>query len=132
MTDHPGNPYTNPSIGFETVETEHTVLLDRLTGATLPLGARIERITIDANGKQARDVVNIVARSADGEELLYPYQQPLYTCSRCGARPLTSAHRCRNCNRFVCGTCRTFDGRCRNCARIPWWRRTLRWLAALQ
>lgn len=127
------NPYQTPDTS-EQLETERMVVIDPVTGATITIGARVERITTDASGGQRRDVMHIVAPSADGEHLLFPYKRPLAACVCCGVQPLLRPFRCANCNRPMCAACRIVEEDvvfCRECGRKSLLRRFLEWLTKL-
>jgi hypothetical protein len=131
MTD---NPYQATGTPVETLDTERTIIIDPATGATVTIGARIERVVLDATGRQQREVVHVVAPSADGQQLLYPYQHALYACGSCGAQPLVHAARCAVCGRHTCDACRILAEErtfCPTCGHTPWWARALTWLADL-
>lgn len=132
MTD---NPYQPTDATLETLDTERTIIIDPVTGIPVTIGARIERLVLDPNsGRQHRELVHVVAASADGQQLLYPYQQTLYSCVSCGARPLVQAIRCARCGRHLCDACRIIEDErtfCQSCGKKSWWERALRWLADL-
>ncbi|HSQ05213.1 MAG TPA: hypothetical protein VLN59_14305 [Burkholderiales bacterium] len=124
------NPYRDPT-PIEHVETERTVIVDQITGAITTIGARVERISIDAEGRQRREVTHAVAASADHAQLLFPYDQPLWRCAVCGAQPLAKPFFCAACARPVCAACRVIANDvvlCRDCGSVPWWVRFFRWL----
>ena len=129
------NPYHDSATSFETIATERTLLVDPATGATITIGARVEHVTVDAvTGRQHREVTHLVACSADGQQLLFPYKQALFACACCGARPLMHATRCSACGRFVCDACRVLlptGTICRDCDRKPWWLRVCQWITNL-
>src|SRR5258708_14004482 len=81
------NPYLAPTPAEE-LETERTVIVDPLTGAITTIGARIERLSVDAHGRQRREVLHAVAASADHAQLLFPFSQPLWRCAVSAAPPL--------------------------------------------
>src|SRR5258708_26451615 len=81
------NPYLAPT-SAEELETERTVIVDPLTGAITTIGARIERLSVDAHGRQRRDVLHAVAASADHAQLLSPFSQPLWPSAISVPRPL--------------------------------------------
>ena|SRR5581483_6639814 len=125
------NPYQAPS--GEQLETERTVIVDP-SGATITIGARIERITTDDAGNERRDVLNAVTASADHAELLFPYANPLWRCAVCGAQPLAKPFFCAVCRRPVDAACVIFQDEvvlCRDCGHVPWWLRCYRWLLDL-
>lgn len=128
------NPYQNTT-RTEQIETERTVIIDPTTGAVITIGARIERITIDeATGQERRDVMNIVVPTADGKQLLFPYNEPLYRCTCCGAGPLVHAEQCAVCGRFMCDACRVVTEAgiiCRKCDEKPLPVRIYKWIADL-
>lgn len=125
------NPYTDP-IPLEEREFERTVLVDPATGVVETIGARFERFTIDPeSGVLTREVTNVVTATKDGQELLYPYNAPLFTCSVCGTRPLMQPFRCNNCQRPMCAECRVVDEElllCRSCDGATLFGRLVRWL----
>lgn len=127
------NPYLDNATPLETLATERTVIVDPVTGATVTIGARIERLRVDASGMQVRDVTNLVASSADGQQLLFPYRQALYACACCGAKPLVRATRCVSCGRYMCDACRVITTIviCRACDAKPLWLRGWEWLTTL-
>jgi hypothetical protein len=128
------NPYQSTT-RTEEVETERTVIIDPATGEVITIGARIERITIDeATGRERRDVMNIVVPTPDGKQLLFPYDEPLYRCTCCGAGPLVHAERCAACGRFICDACRVVTEAgiiCRKCDEKPLLVRICKWIADL-
>ncbi len=125
------NPYQLDATS-EQVETERTVIIDPLTGETITIGARIERTLLDATGRQQHDVLHVVAPSADGKQLLFPYNEPLYACGICAARPLVHAPRCDTCGRHVCAPhYNDATKRCATCDARPWWQELLAWLGQL-
>lgn len=127
------NPYLTDD-SSEQVETERTVIIDPTTGEMITIGARIERTTIDVQGHERRDVMNIVVPSADGKQLLFPYNEPLYMCSVCGRQPLVHAEQCAACGRFCCDSCRVQADDaviCRSCDAKPLFARILTWLSDL-
>jgi len=127
------NPYQGTS-RTEELETERTVIVDPATGEVFTIGARIERIVTDDAGQERRDIMNVVVPTADGKQLLFPYNEPLYTCAACGARPLVHATQCAACGRFICDACRVMSDAgiiCRNCDEKPLWLRAWLWLTNL-
>ncbi|HTD83287.1 MAG TPA: hypothetical protein VK648_05785 [Gemmatimonadaceae bacterium] len=128
------NPYQSTT-RTEELSTERTVIIDPATGEVITIGARIERTMIDeASGQERRDVMNVVVPTADGKQLLFPYNEPLYACASCGAKPLVHAMQCAACGRFMCDACRikTEAGIiCRTCADKPWWAKAWEWLTNL-
>jgi len=127
------NPYLDNATPVETLAIERTVIVDPLTGATVTIGARIERQRVDPYGAQVRDVTNFVASSADGQQLLFPYRQALFACACCGAKPLVHATRCASCGRFMCDACRVITSIviCQQCDAKPLWLRAWEWLTNL-
>jgi hypothetical protein len=126
------NPYQHDQSTVEQLDTERTVIIDPVTGETMTIGARIERVLMDATGRQQHDVLHVVAPSADGAQLLFPYNEPLYACGVCGARPLVHAHQCRACGRYVCS--QHYDvttQACTVCSARSWWEELLAWLGQL-
>jgi len=128
------NPYQSTTRSEE-IETERTVIIDPITGETITIGARIERITIDeATGQERRDVMNVVVPTPDGKHLLFPYEEPLYRCTCCGAGPLVHVEQCAACGRFICDACRVVTEAgiiCRACADKPWWVKAWEWITDL-
>ena len=128
------NPYAAPRRS-EQQSIEQTVLVDPATGLHIPIGMRIDRVLIDPAGAQQHIVTNIVTATPDGQQLLFPYEQPLYACNECGARPLLHAVRCALCGRYVCLACAVTDEtgvvRCGTCAFEPWFVRFVKWLLKL-
>jgi hypothetical protein len=127
------NPYLDNATSVETLATERTVIVDPVTGATVTIGARIERLRVDPSGTQVRDVTNLVASSADGQQLLFPYRQALFACGCCGAKPLVHATRCASCGRHMCDACRVITSIviCQQCDAKPFWLRVWEWLTTL-
>lgn len=128
------NPYQHDQTAVEQIETERTVIIDPATGIPITIGARIERLRLDATGQQKREIVHIVAPSADGQQLLYPYAQKLFSCAICGARPLVRSSRCDACGRHICDACRSIENdvtRCTACGTTPWWQKVFTWLGKL-
>jgi hypothetical protein len=127
------NPYQNTN-RVEEIETERTVIIDPATGEVITIGARIERITTDDAGGERRDVMNVVVPSADGKQLLFPYNEPLYACGVCGRQPIVHAEQCSACGRFICDACRVQTEAgiiCRKCDEKPFWLRAWQWLTDL-
>jgi hypothetical protein len=127
------NPYQHDLTGTEQLDTERTVIIDPVTGQTVTIGARIERIRLDAHG-QHRDVLHVVAPTADHEQLLFPYARPLATCACCGIQPLARPFRCAACQRPTCIACRVMQGDvtlCRDCGKTTFLQRLLSWLGNL-
>jgi len=127
------NPYQSTN-RTEEIQTERTVIIDPVTGDVITIGARIERITIDEAGQEQRDVMNIVVPTPDGKHLLFPYNEPLYRCTCCGAGPLVHAAQCTACGRFICDGCRVVTEAgiiCRQCDEKPLWLRAWLWLTNL-
>ena len=127
------NPYLDNATPIETLATERTVVVDPITGATVTIGARIERQRVDPSGTQVRDVINLVSSSADGQQLLFPYRQALFSCACCGAKPLVHATRCASCGRHMCDACRVITSIviCQQCDAKPLWLRAWLWLTNL-
>lgn len=124
------NPYLDPT-PVDQVETERIVTVDPVTGAITTIGARVEHLTIDAAGRQQRDVTHAIAASADHAHLLFPFAQPLWRCAICGAQPLAKPFFCAACGRPICAACRVLQNDlilCRDCGALPWWARFFRWL----
>ena len=130
------NPYTTANSATQ-ITAETSVLVDA-SGNLLPVGGKIDEVTIDpSTGERRQRTTHLVVLTADGVALLFPFDQPLYTCNVCGARPLLRAMRCKECGKHACTTCTAPDepirevrgerlGICKKCK--PLWQRLIDWL----
>jgi hypothetical protein len=129
------NPYQATTTPVEQRETERTILVDPVTGETLTIGARVDRVLLDpATGASHHEVTHVIVPAADGQALLFPYAERLYACSHCGARPLLQPFTCSACRAHLCRHCRvTTDDHvlCPACGKTSLLSKVLHWLATL-
>ncbi|HEV7428790.1 MAG TPA: hypothetical protein VGQ46_20755 [Thermoanaerobaculia bacterium] len=126
------NPYRDATP--EQRETERTVIIDPATGEISTIGARLERLAVDAAGRLHREIVHVVLPSADAQELLFPYGEKLYACACCHAQPLVQPFRCAACARPMCAACRVIDHDvtlCAACGKKTLLQQVVAWLADL-